>query len=185
MRHGLLAANMRNHSPTQFTHDKNISDSKRNVYTARQRKRAVLLTKLEFEKLETERIAAQAATVRTEMLLLRLDADEEDTDDVNECENESHLSETDKLEKRVVILGGNEPAPKPSPTLAPPPLMAARSETNSTFLRNTDSSMSESTLDDAIIFLIMSASKETLRVTCEPSKSLADLFNSVEMSVNG
>ncbi|GBP18787.1 hypothetical protein EVAR_93215_1 [Eumeta japonica] len=46
------------------------------------------------------------------MLRLRLDVDEEDTVDVNECENTSHLSKTDKSKKRTVILGGNEPSPE-------------------------------------------------------------------------
>ncbi|GBP19819.1 hypothetical protein EVAR_75111_1 [Eumeta japonica] len=94
------------------------------------------------------------------MLVLHLDTDEEDISDLIERENASHLSETDKLEKRIFILVGNEAASEYSPTapLMPP---AARSETNGASLRNTDSSMSESTLADAVIFATTSASKET------------------------
>ncbi|GBP81284.1 hypothetical protein EVAR_54314_1 [Eumeta japonica] len=70
--------------------------------------------------------------------LLRLDPNEEDTGDVIENENASHLFKTDKLEKRAVILGKTEPAPVPSPTLAPPPPTAKRSEINGASPCNTD-----------------------------------------------
>ncbi|GBP79327.1 hypothetical protein EVAR_99550_1 [Eumeta japonica] len=63
---------------------------------------------------------------------------------VIENENVSHLSETDKLEKRTFMLSGNELEPEPSPTSVPPPLPAARSETNCVSPRNTDSSPEES-----------------------------------------
>ncbi|GBP84716.1 hypothetical protein EVAR_32342_1 [Eumeta japonica] len=52
---GPLAANMRNRSPA---HQLNIDDSNRNMNTARQKKHAALLAQLEFEQLESERIAA-------------------------------------------------------------------------------------------------------------------------------
>ncbi|GBP92279.1 hypothetical protein EVAR_66422_1 [Eumeta japonica] len=106
---GPLAANMRNRCTT---HDLNICDSNRNVNAARQRKRAALLAQLQFQILETERILAQVAAAYTKMLLLYLNADEKVTGDVNEFENSSLLSETDKLEKWTVILGENEPAPE-------------------------------------------------------------------------
>ncbi|GBP49574.1 hypothetical protein EVAR_97870_1 [Eumeta japonica] len=61
------------------------------------------------------------------MVLLRLDADKQDTGNVNKCKNASQLSEMAKLEKRTVILNGNVPAPESSPILAsPPPLEACR-----------------------------------------------------------
>ncbi|GBP64856.1 hypothetical protein EVAR_89935_1 [Eumeta japonica] len=43
------------------------------------RKGAALLAQLEFEQLESERIAPQAAAAGTKMVLLRLDSDEEDS----------------------------------------------------------------------------------------------------------
>ncbi|GBP93722.1 hypothetical protein EVAR_84673_1 [Eumeta japonica] len=46
-------------------HQLNIDDSNRNVNTARQKKHAALLAQLEFEQLESERIAARAAVART------------------------------------------------------------------------------------------------------------------------
>ncbi|GBP07768.1 hypothetical protein EVAR_77970_1 [Eumeta japonica] len=125
---GPLAANMRNRSPA---HQLNIDDSNRNVNTARQKKHAALLAQLEFEQLESERIAARAAVARTKMLLLRLEADEEDSGDLIDCDNASHLSKTDKLEKRTVTLGDIEPVPESSPTTAPPPPPTACSEINS------------------------------------------------------
>ncbi|GBP40245.1 hypothetical protein EVAR_37646_1 [Eumeta japonica] len=85
------------------------------------------------------------------MLLLRLEADEEDSGDLIDCDNASHLSKTDKLEKRTVTLGDIEPVPESSPTTAPPPPPTACSEINSASPRNTDSNMSESTLADAIV----------------------------------
>ncbi|GBP48750.1 hypothetical protein EVAR_32768_1 [Eumeta japonica] len=128
---GPLAANMRNRSPA---HQLNIDDSNRNVNTARQKKHAALLAQLEFEQLESERIAARAAVARTKMLLLRLEADEEDSGDLIDCDNASHLSKTDKLEKRTVTLGDIEPVPESSPTTAPPPPPTACSEINSASL---------------------------------------------------
>ncbi|GBP42336.1 hypothetical protein EVAR_29592_1 [Eumeta japonica] len=169
---GPLAANMRNRSPA---HQLNIDDSNRNVNTARQKKHAALLAQLEFEQLESERIAARAAVARTKMLLLRLEADEEDSGDLIDCDNASHLSKTDKLEKRTVTLGDIEPVPESSPTTAPPPPPTACSEINSASPRNTDSNMSESTLADAIVLAIKTASKETSKIVNEPSKTLADL----------
>ncbi|GBP93718.1 hypothetical protein EVAR_62371_1 [Eumeta japonica] len=65
------------------------------------------------------------------MLLLRLEADEEDSGDLIDCDNASHLSKTDKLEKRTVTLGDIEPVPESSPTTAPPPPPTACSEINS------------------------------------------------------
>ncbi|GBO99070.1 hypothetical protein EVAR_416_1 [Eumeta japonica] len=59
--------------------------------------------------------------VARKMLLLRLEADEEDSGDLIDCDNASHLSKTDKLEKRTVTLGDIEPVPESSPTTAPPP----------------------------------------------------------------
>ncbi|GBP53673.1 hypothetical protein EVAR_36042_1 [Eumeta japonica] len=168
---GPLAANMRNRSPA---HQLNIDDSNRNVNTARQ-KNAALLAQLEFEQLESERIAARAAVARTKMLLLRLEADEQDSGDLIDCDNASHLSKTDKLEKRTVTLGDIEPVPESSPTTAPPPPPTACSEINSASPRNTDSNMSESTLADAIVLAIKTASKETSKIVNEPSKTLADL----------
>ncbi|GBP26419.1 hypothetical protein EVAR_75551_1 [Eumeta japonica] len=106
--HDPLTANMRNCSSA---HEVNIDDSNRNVNTARQGKRATLLAQLEFEQLESERIAARAAAARTKMLLLRLEVDKEDLGNLIECDNASHLSETDKLEKMTVALGDIEPAP--------------------------------------------------------------------------
>ncbi|GBP86581.1 hypothetical protein EVAR_69101_1 [Eumeta japonica] len=93
---GRLATNMRNRSPA---HDVNIGDSNRNVNAARQRKRVALLAQLEFEQLEIERIDAKAAVARTKMLISRLEADEEDSGNLIDCDNASHLSKTDKLEK--------------------------------------------------------------------------------------
>ncbi|GBP94750.1 hypothetical protein EVAR_61518_1 [Eumeta japonica] len=158
---GPLAANMRNRSPA---HQLNIDDSNRNVNTARQKKHAALLAQLEFEQLESERIAARAAVARTKMLLLRLEADEQDSGDLIDCDNASHLSKTDKLEKRTVTLGDIEPVPESSPTTAPPPPPTACSEINSASPRNTDSNMSESTLADAIVLAIKTASKETSKI---------------------
>ncbi|GBP84717.1 hypothetical protein EVAR_32343_1 [Eumeta japonica] len=109
------------------------------------------------------------------MLLLRLEADEEDSGDLIDCDNASHLSKTDKLEKWIVTLGDIEPARESSPTTAPPPPPTACSEINSASPRNTDSNMSESTLADAIILAIKTASKETSKIVNEPSKTLADL----------
>ncbi|GBP43247.1 hypothetical protein EVAR_39305_1 [Eumeta japonica] len=109
------------------------------------------------------------------MLLLRLETDEENSGNLIECDNASHLSETDKLEKRTVALGDIEPAPESSPTTAPPPPPTACREINSASPRNTDSNMSESTLADAIILAIKGASKEKSRVISEPSKILAYL----------
>ncbi|GBP83503.1 hypothetical protein EVAR_86667_1 [Eumeta japonica] len=168
---GPLAANMRNRSPA---HQLNIDDSNRNVNTARQKKHAALLAQLEFEQLESERIAARAAVARTKCCL-RLEADEEDSGDLIDCDNASHLSKTDKLEKRTVTLGDIEPVPESSPTTAPPPPPTACSEINSASPRNTDSNMSESTLADAIVLAIKTASKETSKIVNEPSKTLADL----------
>ncbi|GBP19152.1 hypothetical protein EVAR_83465_1 [Eumeta japonica] len=68
------------------------------------------------------------------MLLLRLEADEEDSGDLIDCDNASHLSKTDKLEKRTVTLGDIEPVPESSPTTAPPPPPTACSEINSASL---------------------------------------------------
>ncbi|GBP43713.1 hypothetical protein EVAR_29694_1 [Eumeta japonica] len=82
--YGPLAANMRNRSPT---HKVNIDNRNRNVNTAQQKKRAMLLAQLEFERLKSERKAAHS------------------------CDNASHLSETDKLEKQTVGLADIEPAP--------------------------------------------------------------------------
>ncbi|GBP67619.1 hypothetical protein EVAR_98673_1 [Eumeta japonica] len=109
------------------------------------------------------------------MLLLCLEADEEDSGDLIDCDNASHLSKTDKLEKRTVTLGDIEPVPESSPTTAPPPPPTACSEINSASPRNTDSNMSESTLADAIVLAIKTASKETSKIVNEPSKTLADL----------
>ncbi|GBP81585.1 hypothetical protein EVAR_52485_1 [Eumeta japonica] len=109
------------------------------------------------------------------MLLLSLDVDEEDSGDLINCDNASHLYETDKLEKRTVILGEIEPATEASPTSELPPPPAACSETNSKSPRNTESNMSELTLADAIIVAIKSTSRETLRVICEPFKPLTYL----------
>ncbi|GBP66258.1 hypothetical protein EVAR_41053_1 [Eumeta japonica] len=58
----------------------------------------------EFEQLESERIAARRGRAY-KMLLLRLEADEQDSGDLIDCDNASHLSKTDKLEKRTVTLG--------------------------------------------------------------------------------
>ncbi|GBP68745.1 hypothetical protein EVAR_99015_1 [Eumeta japonica] len=109
------------------------------------------------------------------MLLLRLHADKEDSGDLIECDNASHLSETDTLAKQTIILGDIEPAPESNPTLAPPPPTAPCSETNNASPRNTDSNMSELILADAIIFAIKLANKETSRVVCELPKTLVDL----------
>ncbi|GBP73366.1 hypothetical protein EVAR_60600_1 [Eumeta japonica] len=123
---GPLAANMRNRSPA---HQLNIDDSNRNVNTARQKKHAALLAQLKFEQLESERIAARRGRAY-KMLLLRLEADEQDSGDLIDCDNASHLSKTDKLEKRTVTLGDIEPVPESSPTTAPPPPPTACSEIN-------------------------------------------------------
>ncbi|GBP58295.1 hypothetical protein EVAR_11573_1 [Eumeta japonica] len=48
--------------------------------------------------------------------------------DLIDCDNASHLSKTDKLEKRTVTLGDIEPVPESSPTTAPPPPPTACSE---------------------------------------------------------
>ncbi|GBP00353.1 hypothetical protein EVAR_61605_1 [Eumeta japonica] len=109
------------------------------------------------------------------MLLWLLGADEKDMDDVIENENTFQLSEMDELGKRTVILRENELAPEPSTTSIPPPQPAACNETNGASPHNADSSMSESTLTDTIIFAIMSASMEKSRVIFELSKALADL----------
>ncbi|GBP10056.1 hypothetical protein EVAR_77494_1 [Eumeta japonica] len=148
--------NLSGGSPGQERIDEelNIDDSNRNVNTARQKKHAALLAQLEFEQLEGERIAARAAVARTKMLLLRLQADEEDSGDLIDCDNASHLSKTDKLEKQTVTLGDIEPAPESSPMTAPPPPPTACSEINSASL---------------------TASKETSKIVNEPSKTLADL----------
>ncbi|GBP07437.1 hypothetical protein EVAR_59282_1 [Eumeta japonica] len=62
-----------------------------------------------------------------------------------------------------LILAGIEPAPKSSPTSAPPPPPVACSETICASLRKTDSNMSDSTLAYAIIFAIKSARKNGSR----------------------
>ncbi|GBP58714.1 hypothetical protein EVAR_35492_1 [Eumeta japonica] len=150
-----------------------------------EKKHAALLAQLEFEQLESERIAARAAVARTKMLLLRLEADEEDSGDLIDCDDASHLSKTDKLEKRTVTLGYIEPAPESSPTTAPRPPPTACSEINSASPRNTDSNMSESTLADAIILAIKTARKETSKIVNEPSKTLADLPSFCGNVMNG
>ncbi|GBP48090.1 hypothetical protein EVAR_74595_1 [Eumeta japonica] len=56
--------------------------------TARQKKRAALLAQLEFEQLESERMLRARRAYK--MLLLRLEADEEDSGDLIDCDNASH-----------------------------------------------------------------------------------------------
>ncbi|GBP08222.1 hypothetical protein EVAR_91730_1 [Eumeta japonica] len=65
---------------------------------------------IKFEQLESERIAARRGRAY-KMLLLRLEADEEDSGDLIDCDNASHLSKTDKLEKRTVTLATLSPCP--------------------------------------------------------------------------
>ncbi|GBP93605.1 RNA-directed DNA polymerase from mobile element jockey [Eumeta japonica] len=64
---------------------------------------------------------AKATLARTKMLLSRLDTDKEDSGDLINCDNASHLSKTNKLEKMIFILDKIEPVPESSPTTAPPP----------------------------------------------------------------
>ncbi|GBP91503.1 hypothetical protein EVAR_66093_1 [Eumeta japonica] len=117
---------------------------------------AALLAQLEFEQLESERIAARAA-VAHKMLLLRLEADEEDSGDLIDCDNASHLKRIN--EKRTVTLGDIEPCPNRVRRQRPPPPPTACSEINSASPRNTDSN-SESTLADAIVLAIRLLAKK-------------------------